>query len=100
VSDNGIRLWGTDYSCFNFLAVEGVESVHSFSISSSPVTSTLQIQFPSTNETVISIYNLTGEKVQEEIANGSSLAMDVRELVTGMYIVKESRGGVGKFLKE
>jgi hypothetical protein len=100
VLHNGVRIWGEAYQCINFLAVEDIGSVSSFSISSNLVTNTLQIQFPPTNETVISIYNLMGEKVQEENANGSSLEMDISELPTGMYLLKESRGGVGRFIKE
>ena len=100
VLDNGVRLLGTDYSCLNFLTVEDVENAGSFSISSTVVTNTLEIRFLLTNEIMISIYNLMGEKVQEQKANGNSLEMDVSELPTGMYVVKESRNGVAKFFKE
>jgi hypothetical protein len=55
---------------------------------------------PSNQNTLLSIFNLLGEKVKEEKVTGRQVTMDVSSLPQGLYLVRADEKMIGKFVKE
>jgi hypothetical protein len=90
-----------DSSCLNGIYNSIQMNLTSFEIkiSPNPTTTLIQLHLPS-SLTILSIFNLLGEKVKEQKVTTQEVTMDVSELPAGMYLVKTEKEMVGKFVKK
>ena len=71
----------------------------SLNIFPNPATDLIQLHLPTNHSTMLTLFNLLGEKVKEQTITGSDITIDVSELPAGMYVVRAGEWS-GKFVKE
>lgn len=102
-NDAGDKTVTTSTSDFNVLGI-AKENLLEFSMFPNPTTEFLTVQLPSgSNSADVSVYDLAGRQLRKSTINSNTNKIDVKELSTGMYLLKiESEGKIGskQFLKQ
>jgi hypothetical protein len=78
--------------------VQAIDSNNKIDLFPNPAINFIQLHIPSL-PTIISFFNLLGEKVKEQTITGSDITIDVSELPAGIYEVRVGEWS-GKFVKE
>lgn len=91
IGTNYYRLKQMDFDgAFEYSSVRVVEleGKNNFNAYPNPVKDVLNVELPYSEEVTISIYNLNGQLVKQEITTSNRLALNFNDLQSGIYIMK------------
>ena len=98
--ENDTLKYGDDCGLTYTSNENNIDLLESVSVFPNPASTTITLSLPSNQSTILSIFNLLGEKMKEEKVTGKQITLDVSSLPQGLYLVRTENRVVGQFVKE